>query len=225
MNPQPVSGFLRDLLRPRATDAAHIWLDTFAGRLRGDRARVALLEAFTAASRRAGKQPIVLDEAERRALAAIDPELSLAQWTVADIARAWLLVEANAAAGRDPDATDLVVAAYEEGDSAEQQSWLRALPVLPAPERFLATAIDTCRTNILPQFEAIACENPYPARFFPEPNFNQLVLKALFNSIPMARIVGLDRRLNRELSRMASDYVAERVAAGRSVPPDISVVI
>ncbi len=113
----------------------------------------------------------------------------------------------------------------EEGDSGEQQSWLRSLPLLPHPERFLAAAIDACRTNILPQFESIACENPFPARYYPERNFNQLVLKALFNNLAMIRIVGLERRFNAELSRMADDYVSEREAAGRSVPADIWLVI
>jgi len=217
MSAPDVSAFVRELLRTRVTEAGLSWIESSGARLRGDRPRVALLEAFTAAPRRVGKAPLQLTDSERRTMAAIDPELSVAQWTTADLARAWLLIEA--------ESTELVLAAYEEGDSPEQQSWLRALPILPSPERFLPSAIDTCRTNILPQFEAIACENPYPARFFPELNFNQLVLKALFNSIPLARIVGLDRRLNAELSRMASDYRAERLAAGRSVPPDISVVI
>ena len=53
-------------------------------------------------------------------------------------------------------------------------------------------------------FEAIACENPFPARYFPELNFNQMVLKALFNGVALARIVGLRRRRNPELARMAA---------------------
>src|SRR5207249_4870284 len=76
--------------------------------------------------------------------------------------------------------------------------------ILPRCERFLSTAIDACRTNIIPLFEAIACENPYPARYFPELNFNQMVLKCMFNPIALRRIVGLQSRLNPELSRMAT---------------------
>jgi hypothetical protein len=51
--------------------------------------------------------------------------------------------------------------------------------------------------------------------------FNQLVLKCLFNGLPVERIVGLTRRGNPELARMCEDYVGERLAAGRSVPADI----
>ena len=48
------------------------------------------------------------------------------------------------------------VACYDQGDAREQESWLKALALLPAPERFLPQAIDACRTNIVPLFEAIA---------------------------------------------------------------------
>jgi hypothetical protein len=97
--------------------------------------------------------------------------------------------------------------------------------LLPAPDRFLALVIDACRTNILPVFEAVACENPYPSRFFPERNFNQLVMKALFNGVRLDRIVGLAARANIELARMATDFAAERRAAGRPVPADIGLAL
>jgi hypothetical protein len=77
----------------------------------------------------------------------------------------------------------------------------------------------------VPVFEALACENPYPSQYFPERNFNQVVLKAMFNSIALERIVGLKSRLNPELSRMARDYAAERTAAGRSVPADLCLAL
>jgi hypothetical protein len=102
---------------------------------------------------------------------------------------------------------------------------LRALPFLPERSRFVTMAIEACRTNVQTVFQAIACENPLPADDFPDLNFNQLVLKALFNGVAISRIVGLSRRLGPELARMASDYAAERRAAGRSVPPDIDLVL
>jgi hypothetical protein len=73
-------------------------------------------------------------------------------------------------------------------------------------------------------FEAIACENAYPARHFPDQNFNKLVLKAFFTGVGVARIVGLGGRRTAELRRMAEDYASERRAAGRSVPPDLGLV-
>ena len=49
--------------------------------------------------------------------------------------------------------------------------------------------------------------------------------KALFIGVPIARIVGLRRRLNPDLSRMARDYASERRAAGRTVPADLSLAL
>ena len=93
--------------------------------------------------------------------------------------------------------------------------------MLPAPERFLGIAVDACRSHIQPLFEAIACENPYPARHFPELNFNQMVLKVLFTGVALERVLAFENRVTTELGRMAADYASERRAAGRSVPQDI----
>jgi hypothetical protein len=153
-----------------------------------------------------------------------EDDIVLGVWTLEDAARTVLLARAADAM----DAAHFATAAadcYEQGDTGEQQSWLRGLPLLPAPERFLSVAIDACRTNILPLFESIACENSYPARYFPERNFNQLVLKAMFNGISLVRIIGLPARRNAELTRMARDYADERRAAGRPIPPDIALAM
>jgi hypothetical protein len=216
---------LLEVLRARVPAAAHTWLDEACSRLSGPRRRSALLDAYTGAARQLGRTRLALSDVEHAAIAEVDPEAALTVWTVADLGRAILLHSAHAASESEAASAELLLAPYEEGDSSEQQSWLRSLPVLPHPDRFVAAAIDACRTNILPQFESVACENPFPARHFPDRNFNQLVLKALFNAIGLMRIVGLERRFNAELSRMADDYVSEREAAARSVPPDIWLAI
>jgi hypothetical protein len=215
---------LLDVLRARVSAGAMTWLEQACSQLTGSKRRAALLDAYTSAPRQLGRGSVELTAAERASVASADPEIALAA-TTADLGRAVLLLDAHAASATEAESTELLLAPYEEGDSSEQQSWLRSLPLLPREERFVAAAIDSCRTNILPQFESIACENPFPARHFPDRNFNQLVLKALFNNLAMMRIVGLERRFNPELSRMADDYVSEREAAGRSVPSDIWLVI
>ncbi|OFW15832.1 MAG: hypothetical protein A3F69_00080 [Acidobacteria bacterium RIFCSPLOWO2_12_FULL_66_10] len=207
-------------VRARVDEAGARWLD-HAVSLAGAGGDI-LPRAYTAAPKHVGRAPLGLDATERRALAAVAPHLTVDRWTTDDAARCVLLL---AAADRlDSDAfVRVAIHCYENGDAREQQSWLRAVSLLSDPDRFMAVAIDACRTNIVPLFESIACENPYPAQHFPERNFNQLVLKALFNSVPLARIVGLDTRRNPELARMAGDYAAERRAAGRSVPADIAL--
>jgi hypothetical protein len=177
-----------------------------------------LLRVYTGASRVLGGVPLGTDNA-------LLDDNPVAHWTLEDIGRLLLLLGRHDRLKGDASFESDAITCYEQGDTREQQSWMRTVAWLPECERYLAVVIDTCRTNIQPLFQAVACENPYPARYFPERNFNQMVLKALFNNVALARIRGLDQRRNSELARMASDYAAERRAAGRSVPTDIGLAI
>lgn len=145
-------------------------------------------------------------------------------WTLLDLYRVELL---HSALQQVPAAGQLAVVRelFYKGGIGEQISVLRSLILLPDSEVFLPVAIDACRNNVLDVFCAMACENRYPALHFPEINFNQMVMKAMFNGVALSRIAGLSGRLNPELARMASDYAAERRAAGRSIPADIDMVL
>jgi hypothetical protein len=114
---------------------------------------------------------------------------------------------------------------YRTGEQREQQSVLRMLPCLPDPARFTSLAVEACRTNSALVFAAIANDNPFAAQHFPALSFNQLVLKAVFVGVPVARIHGLSARVDSELRRMLEDYASERRAAGRVVPPDVARVL
>ena len=155
------------------------------------------------------------------------PEFSDAvrpHWTLTDWVRAALIARALSAASFDVQ-PELVQRLFEAGEIGEQESILRTLGLLPEPSRFLETGLLGCRTNARRVFEAIACDNPYPERHFPELGYNQMVLKAIFIEVPVSRIEGLARRNGLELKRMAKDYASERRAAGRAVPSDIDIVL
>jgi hypothetical protein len=177
-----------------------------------------LLRIYTGASRSLGRAPWPSG--------ADDASLNVPpHWTLEDGGRLLFLLTRH---GHSQDAEQFAadaIACYEQGDTREQESWMRTVALLPGAERYLPMVVDACRTNILPLFEAIACDNAYPARYFPERNFNQMVLKALFNNVALARIEGLADRANPELARMAGDYAAERRAAGRPVPGDIALAM
>ena len=85
--------------------------------------------------------------------------------------------------------------------------------------------IELCRTNSVDLLTAIGLNNGYPAHFFPELNFNQLIMKLLFSNQDISQVRGLSGRLNDELSRMASDYRQEQINAGRQVPASIELLI
>jgi hypothetical protein len=210
---------LTDLLGRRALPPARQWLEQALGDAESAD-REAFLGAFTATARRVGKSALTLAPDEVARLGVLGVTWPVGGWGLDDLGRVTLLLRA---AGRWPERelVALVEDCYRHGDNRERGAVLRALSLLPSGERLLAIGIDACRTHIQPLFEAIACENPYPARHFPNLNFNQMVLKALFTGVALARIVKLDQRVTPELARMASDYASERRAAGRSVPADI----
>ncbi|XXX78550.1 EboA domain-containing protein [Sorangium sp. So ce134] len=181
------------------------------------------LSTFTAAARALGKAPLALRAEEREALEAAWAAKAVEGWRMDELGRATMI----ALISRRLPATELeplLWTCYQQGDSRERQALLRALPFVTGAERFLPLAVDACRTNELPVFEAIACENRYPAAYFPDLNFNQMALKAMFLGVALARIVGLEERRSSELARMADDFASERRAAGRSVPADIGLL-
>lgn len=215
--------FLLAALLPRLPSRGRAWLEGELSATVPGRPLDEILRAYAAASRQAGRVELKLATEETQRIRALDADVSLSQWTTDDAARAAILL--MVAKESPAQFQDVAVACYEKGDTRAQQSWLRSLAVLPQSERFLSEAIDACRTANVQLFEAIACENPYPARYFPDRNFNQLVMKALANGVALSRIVALSRRVNPDLARMAGDYAAERKAAGRSAPPDLALVL
>lgn len=175
-------------------------------------------EAFAVATRRLGRATIEMTAEESKELESSG--LCRGRWEVDELARIAVLVWA-ADVLDDARLAALTDACYRHGDTRERQAVLRALPVLPEADWTVEIGVDACRSSVQPIFEAVACENPFPASRFPDPNFNQMVLKALFTDVRLARVVGLDARVTPELRRMASAYASERRAAGRSVPEDI----
>ncbi len=177
---------------------------------------------FAAAGRKVGKEPVSPTADEASTLREHGVAVAVEKWSRDELARAILLLHA---AQTVADLVPLVESCFRQGDNRERQAVLKALPLLSQPERHLAIAVEACRTNVLPVFEAIACENPYPAAHFPDSSFHQMVLKALFLGVSLSRIEGLDRRWTAELERMALDFASERRAAGRPVPADVELLV
>jgi hypothetical protein len=208
-------------VRASAGDPAAAWLERASESVAGG-TRDRLLDAYTQASHHLGQRPFRPASLDDATLA--QSGVVFDKWIVEDAGRLLLLLARHRSSASLEAFIGDAVACFEQADAREQKSWLRAVSLLPEPARFLSQTVDACRTNILPLFESVACENPYPADFFPDLNFNQMVLKALFNGVALARVIGLKRRLNPDLARMATDYAAERRAAGRTIPADILLV-
>jgi hypothetical protein len=212
---------LLDVVRAHADPAARTWLGVALG---GSLDRGGFATAFAHAARRTGRAAPPLTPGEAGRLRTLGVTWPIASWGLDGLARAGLLL--HAAAGLAPgELESLVEETYLRGDTRERQAVLRTLVLLPDPRRFVPLAVDACRTSVEPVFEAIACENPFPALHFPEPSFNQMVLKAVFVGVAVGRILGLGGRITPELRRMAADYASERRAAGRDVPDDVAYLL
>lgn len=202
------AAMLRGWLDAQA-DTGLAWLDEAAAGLAAGAPDRALFVAFADAPRRVGR-----DDLPDRV---IGPGLGLAGWTRDQAARVLLLL----ARPRNEDSSSALDRMFTAADLAELVCLYQALPLLPFPERHAARAAEGVRSNMLPVFRAIAVANPYPAEWFDEGAWNQMVVKAVFIGCPLHGIVGLDRRANPRLARMLVDYARERRAAGRAIPPDL----
>ena len=132
------------------------------------------------------------------------------------MARIYLLIrvlEANAAFG--PKVANIIQVA----DTGELETFLKFLIFLPNPGNYKHAAVEALRTNISTVFNAIALNNPYPALYFNEQQWNQMYLKTAFMQGDLSAIKEIDSRANQELSRIISDYAHERWAASRDIDP------
>jgi hypothetical protein len=182
--------------------------------------------AFASAARRFGHVKLELSSAEAGLLSSMLPRHvadCLSAGSISGLVRTTLLVRGLELVAPE-EQPRFAARVFDTGDNFERAAVLRGLSLLPAPERLLELAVNACRTHVQDVFEAIACENPYPAAHFSEAAINQLVLKCFFTDVPLRRVVDLNTRLNPELARMALGYASERTAAGRSVPLDLEFV-
>jgi hypothetical protein len=175
--------------------------------------------AFGAAPRFTGKTPLQVTTQDLQEAQQLRKGLSPASWTIDQATRILFMLSLP---HREP-ATYLQTLdqLFATAEVSELVALYSALPLLPHPELFRAKASDGIRSNISSVFNAVALENPYPAEYFEEGPWNQLVLKAIFIGSPLHRIYGLDQRTNPTLARILSDFAHERWAAKRPVTPEL----
>ena len=218
-DPSQIAGQLQEWVADRLEEPGRIWLVETAQQLSENAFERILFTRFSAASRKVGKADLALTEGELQAAQSLRTGWMPEQWSVDQAVRTWLLLTfPSQDADRYVSALEKL---FETADVVEQVALYQSLPLFPHPERFQARAIDGLRTNITAVFNAISLHNPYPADYFDEAAWNQMVLKALFVESRLSQIQGLDRRANVRLAKMLSDYAHERWAAGRSVNPQL----
>jgi hypothetical protein len=118
-----------------------------------------------------------------------------------------------------------IKAAFKFGDECEQIAIIKGLSRIDGQGLLNDLAIATGRTNSLNLFSAIALNNDYAMQYYEQRAYQQLVLKALFMDLDIAKIVGLKQRHCPELSTLAMDLVKERLASDRQPPGSIWLAI
>jgi hypothetical protein len=177
------------------------------------------LPVWSAAGRRLGTAEITLMPGEEQGL-----PFSPQGWGMDECGRALLLLAMLDAAPADTHVA-LLDELFRTAEIRERQALLRVLDFLPGASRFVSVGIEAVRSSATSVVEAIACDNPYPAKHFPDQAYGQMVLKCLFSGLPLLRVQGLARRRTPELKRMVLAYASERRAAGRTVPQDAALVL
>jgi hypothetical protein len=212
MSPQE---FIFGMLSRRVKVSSLPWLERTASQFKSSGDDGALFASFSAAIRFSGKAPLAPDASESAEAERICAGWNLADWTLDQAARIYLLLSLPP----DAHAVRLLDALYRTADLGESLALMKALPLLPNPAAHIGLAREGARSNVKSQFEAIALRNPFPARCFDEIAWNQMVCKAIFIGSTLREIQGLDIRANRALNQILFDLVRERRAAGRTFDP------
>ncbi|MBI39563.1 MAG: hypothetical protein CMF59_08185 [Leptospiraceae bacterium] len=144
---------------------------------------------------------------------------SCAGWDISDAVRILLVLKGSGGQ------SSVIKESFRRGDEKERCAILKGMLLLDPAGSLVELFIDAGRTNSVEMFSAIAMGNPYPAIFYDEPQFNQLVLKALFLDLNAGHIFGLKQRTGPSLIQMCEDFRQERKAAGRSVPESLKQIL
>jgi hypothetical protein len=140
-------------------------------------------------------------------------------WTLDRVVRVFLLY--NVQDKSEQDYCQTIETLFETAEINEAVALYTALPYLKYPKTWLFRATEAVRSNMGHVFDAIAFHNSYPAKYFSESAWNQLILKCIFNDKPIHLIEGLDERANQDLANILSDFAHERWAAHRTIPSQV----
>lgn len=217
MNKQKIKEELLRWISQSCPPDATEWLKKSKYQVENAQSIQPLFSSFTMAFRRMGKSPLNLDEEQQQKAKELRANWVPANLILEQASRILLLLSYPS---EDAEEYVKVVKKLLKGaDMNEEKAIYAALPLFPHPEHFLNMAFEGTRSNITEIFDTITLDNPYPYEYFPDEEFNRLVLKAAFMGRPFMKIVGIEERSNPALASLLLDLISERWAAGRSTNP------
>jgi hypothetical protein len=219
------AAYLFQILRARLNPAALAWLEAKAQLFAQIPLSVSpqsnldadVFLAFSQAVRQTGKAPLHATAEEKTMAHALIPGWDIGDWTCDVTARALLM----ASLPDDAHTPRRLLLIHQSADLGEHLALVKALFLAPRCQDAMHIAREALRTNMVSVFTGITTHNPYPALYFDENAFNQMVVKCLFVDVPLRAITGLDQRANATLRQILVDLAHERWAAGRVVSPEM----
>ena len=214
-----IIALLNNWLETRTSAESLAWLQRKKQEITQKAVERNLFTAFSSVSRYLGKQKLELSTEELQAANELIIGFHPINWTLDQVGRTLLILSfPHEDEDRYVATLDKIFAAADVG---ELIALYQSLPLLPHPEKFQLRAAEGIRSNMSLVFNAVALYNPYPAKYLDDLAWNQMVLKALFIDSPLEPIYGLETRNNQQLSQMLIDYARERLAAKRTVNPEL----
>jgi len=178
-----------------------------------------LTKAWNSSYRWVGKELLNLNVEELELLQKINSDIDWSLWTNDELVRALVVIE-----GLKVD-SEFFNKISRYFDFRETIAACRVVALLDDPSRYVFFATESCRSNSVDVFRAMALGNPFPYHHFSDLSFDQMVIKSMFLGLPLSPIVGLQKRKTSETRRMAQDYCEELSSAGRPMPVDIELVL
>lgn len=214
---QSVSLSLFSILKSHTTKEEMEWLDSIP-KMHLESVMTAFVKAPRHLSKTIIQTPIGIGD-----LIPEVPGFTVQDWNLVRLSRVWLL--SFFAQLPKEQLVQKIETLFDTAELNELVALFSALPILPYPDVWLPRATDAVRSNMGFVFDSIALCNPYPFFHFPELAWNQLVLKTIFNSKPIALIYGISQRKNKNLSESIFDFIRERWAAGRDIPSNVWLLV
>lgn len=217
--PTKLRELLYNWLARQVSETSLSWLEEKSHQIAQGATQRVFYTTFSAVPRYLGKQPLSLFAEDLLAADAIRTGWNPQHWSVDQAGRTLVVLSLPH--------TDvekylwILEQVFTTADVRESIALYQSLPLLPHPEHHRARAAEGVRSNMTTVFNAIALRNPYPAEYFDDLAWNQMILKAVFVGSPLYLIQGSDHRANPELGKMLLDYAHERWAAKRSVSPEL----
>ncbi len=214
---EAIKNFLGELVERRLAQESKDWLESQIQKIQQTDKPGPFYLALSGVPRHVGKGELDLTAQDLDQADSLRAGFHPGGWTMDRVCRALLILSLS----RQKDFfLKTIETLFSTADMNEQAALYASLAVIPFPEEFTKRAAEGIRTNILPVFDAIALDNPYPSNYLEDAPWNQMVLKAAFMDRPIYRIQGLEKRANADLAKIISDFAHERWAAHRNVSPE-----